>query len=88
MKYMYDAQLFSVMFYVGRCDGAVDCPGGLVEDEGGICETESIAASCLDWYLKGKSVSGRFKINPKGSSEYHCLFHPQLGNMHCLIHME
>lgn len=53
-----------------RCDGVVDCPGSLREDESEDCVAEAIQASCKDWKLDGETATGKYLINPgrKGKS--------------------
>lgn len=49
-----------------RCDGVVDCPGSLHEDESEDCTREAIQASCRDWKLVGSTATGKYPINPEG----------------------
>ena len=63
--------LTPVLHMCCRCDGVVDCSGGLNEDEGAACQEENIHPSCLEWYMAGETKSGRFYISPGGTGKFY-----------------
>ena len=56
----------TIFFPYFRCDGVVDCPGSLHEDESEACIEENIEESCLQYKMKGNTGTGNYNINPGG----------------------